>query len=745
MNETIQAFLKDCRRAGMPEKTALSPEFVAAAEQVSAAVESWGTDHRVMSPAKGIRGTKIFAANEDISIESIEQTIGAESVAELCVKAGVADCHRAAAAEKVGAILAQTLGREGKVVFAEYGMKSAAAEQGKADSLESFYGPELWSAISPATEAFGIQMDRVTPDLKTILTVALLQFHMALTPRIVPIQAVTQSNVQITRESMIVFDMSKPEAKPVRAIHLYNDPSMVSVKATRIEPLKANDADGKYLVDNGVYKFRTEFNLFKLALDPTRPGYDKFNHTDIVEDGICVDGVLVKIAKAGTPAQGTEGEDGYVPATDAVEEQFMIPLPQAKARLTQIADDYLSTERRLSLDHTTLTLNAESPLYGSTEASALLADLTAASGKFLAFRIKLYAHVDRKTAMADADCWFTQVRIDSDVDGYEMSEAEKAIVDSITVEPVGFTLDARYNEDNKRKTSIRAEINKRNMSYELPSGRNFVVDSAIGQEGAVNASARLAQLEHIGRDGCNLKIITTTMDQVHDARLMRGNGEEAAAEIAATYAAGDMVNQIVVRDSIDFENGFIANASNEAEADVKQFMKTRLNKIVTALNATSMIQHQLAQGYQMTYRMITSPYILGAILQLHHIREHLDRMDQKGTGSVEYVMNLSCGTKLEIVTSTFDMVQNKIIILPFFESAPTSVLNFGTDWDQGTLVGSVSLGADGTSVHNRLFSTTREALIPTNVVGAVIDVIGLGNVLVDLGFKGITVNDTSKG
>ena len=328
MNETIQAFLKDCRRAGMPEKTALSPEFVAAAEQVSAAVESWGTDHRVMSPAKGIRGTKIFAANEDISIESIEQTIGAESVAELCVKAGVADCHRAAAAEKVGAILAQTLGREGKVVFAEYGMKSAAAEQGKADSLESFYGPELWSAISPATEAFGIQMDRVTPDLKTILTVALLQFHMALTPRIVPIQAVTQSNVQITRESMIVFDMSKPEAKPVRAIHLYNDPSMVSVKATRIEPLKANDADGKYLVDNGVYKFRTEFNLFKLALDPTRPGYDKFNHTDIVEDGICVDGVLVKIAKAGTPAQGTEGEPDYVPATDAVEEQFMTTSPR---------------------------------------------------------------------------------------------------------------------------------------------------------------------------------------------------------------------------------------------------------------------------------------------------------------------------------------------------------------------------------------------------------------------------------
>ena len=98
MNKDILAFLKDCRAAGTPEKTALSPEFVAAAEQVSAAVENWGTEHRVMKPAKGMRGSTIYAANEDISVESISNTIGAETVAELCVKAGVADCHRAAAA-----------------------------------------------------------------------------------------------------------------------------------------------------------------------------------------------------------------------------------------------------------------------------------------------------------------------------------------------------------------------------------------------------------------------------------------------------------------------------------------------------------------------------------------------------------------------------------------------------------------------------------------------------------------------
>jgi len=69
-------------------------------------------------------------------------------------------------------------------------------------------------------------------------------------------------------------------------------------------------------------------------------------------------------------------------------------------------------------------------------------------------------------------------------------------------------------------------------------------------------------------------------------------------------------------------------------------------------------------------------------------------------------------------------------------SAP-SVLNFGTDFDQGTLVGAVTLGADNSSVHNRIFSTTREALIPTNVVGAVIEFTGLGDVRVAMDYPGL--------
>ena len=717
MSEAFDSFINACAAAVKSKETQLPAEFLAAAKDVGGKVEAWGTGHGIMSPKKFPRGGgNYFVPNAKIDAEKLEQSLGAEAVAELIAQCNVAPCHKEAAAKKVGTILAQVMGFEDSDAFSSYGSNNTE-NTGDIVSMEALYGAELWDAISPATEAFGIQMDRVTPDLKTILTVALLQFHVSLTPRIVPIQSVTQSNVQITREMMEVFDMSKPDEPPTRVIDLYWDPSMVSVKATRIEPLLANDAAGKYLVADGIYKFEEDLNLFKLALDPSRPGYDKFNHTDIIEDGIMVDAVLVKV---------TKGSDS---------EQFMIKIPRDRARLTQVPNDYRSTVRRLTLDHTSLLLNADSAVYGSTENSTIFADYTAASGKSIKIRLNLTATVDRKTGNADASAWGKPGVFS--IDPTLITDADKTFAEALKVEFVGFMLDARYNEDNKRKTSIRAEINRRNMSYELPSGRNFVIDFAVGQEGAVNAAARLAQLEHIGRDGNNLKIITDTLTDLHDRRLSMGYGAEANADIGMTYAAGDLVHQTAYVDTIDFGTGFLAVRSSDASGDLKQFVKQRLNKVVTGLMATSLMPEQLAQGTEITLRAVTSPFLLGAILSCHHIHAHLDNLDQKGNGNVQYVLTLDCGVKLEIVTTTFKSMNNRMVILPFFESAPTSILNWGTDFDQGTLVGAVTLGADNSSVHNRMFSTTREALIPTNVVGAVIEFIGLGDVRVAMDYPGL--------
>ena len=140
--------------------------------------------------------------------------------------------------------------------------------------------------------------------------------------------------------------------------------------------------------------------------------------------------------------------------------------------------------------------------------------------------------------------------------------------------------------------------------------------------------------------------------------------------------------------------------------------------------------------------MITSPEILGNLFQMKHFHEHLDN-DEAGTGGVEHVIVLDNGVRLEIVTTNFRQMETKIIMIPFLSSAQDSILNFGTDYDQGTLVGSFQIGTAGGSSFHRMFSVTRELLIPTNVIGAVIDVVGTSAVNMT-GAGSLTVSGTEE-
>jgi hypothetical protein len=118
---------------------------------------------------------------------------------------------------------------------------------------------------------------------------------------------------------------------------------------------------------------------------------------------------------------------------------------------------------------------------------------------------------------------------------------------------------------------------------------------------------------------------------------------------------------------------------------------------------------------------------------MKHIHQHLDG-DKPGTGGVEHVMPLDNGVVLEFVTTTFEVMSNKIIMIPYLANSQGSVLNFGTDFDQGTLVGAISYAAENSAAFHRTFSVTRELLIPTNVMGAVIEVSG---------YTGVTMNDST--
>lgn len=709
----------------------VSTEFVEAMKQTGAAVEEWVIANSLGS-TKRVAGRMQLVANETYELNELKTSVGPAKIKDLCTKCGIAPEHMNAAMKRVAGLLFATVGKHKGEAFGEY--NATATTEQTPIALESLYPAGVLGSFEGqgSLESFGIDIDRVQPDLKSIISVGLMQFQNNLTPRIVPIQTVAQGNVQIVRESLEVFDMTDNARKPVRLISLFRDPKMVTVRATRIKPLKSNDTTNQFLVADDIYKFNKSINLFAMASDQNKIGYEKYNHTDLVEEGITVDGVLVKITTTKQLGEGTVG-DFYV----------MLHIDSGRGRLTQITDDLRSTDRRLNLDRYSKRLDKDYAAFTGvsslTSTDGVLDGLK--DGLSLAIDFHLNFHVDRKVAMADASGWLGKARLVK-ANGQDLTEAEQQWIDGVSFELVGWTMDARYNENNFRKTSIRAEVNRRSMSYELPTGRNFVVDTAIGQDGAQSTAARLAQLEHIGRDANNLDIIGEVMRSVHDQNVSFNNDEESQMQLAATYAAGDQVNPYVFMNTLDM-SGLYGIRAGDMSGDIKQYVKQYFNRITSGILAKSLYREQLTNGTKVVFRLITSPEILGNLFMMKHFHEHLDN-DEAGTGGVEHVLVLDNGVRLEIVTSNFRQLETKVILIPYLSGAQSSVLNFGTDYDQGTLVGSFQAGSiDGGSTCNRMFSVTRELLIPTNVIGAVLDVVGLSAVNMT-GAGSLTVSGTEE-
>lgn len=730
MTDQIKNFFGDIDAHLAKENKKLSAEYVEVLRQVGDAVESWCMDLNLANK-EDVCGVETLVGNRSYATSDLPTAVGAQKLHDLCVAAHVPEEHMAAAMKRVAALLDTCIGKKEGAAFTTYRTTNMNGQTKTA--LESLFPAKVMQDLQGAAslESFGIQIDRVVPDLKTVISVALMSFTTNLTPRIVPIETVNQGNVTIVRESMEVFDMAADDARrPVRLIELFRDPKMVTVRALRVKPLSANDPDGAFLVADDIYKFNKPLNLFALALNEKKAGYEKYTHTDLIEEGAQVDGVLVKITTAGQLGEGTKG-DFYA----------MLHVPAGRGRLTQITDDLRSTDRRLALDRFSVRLDKDYAAFTGVSSLAstagVLAGLT--DGLSLAIDFHLNFHVDRKIGMADATGYVSPRLIQAS--GAELTDAQKEWLKGVTLELVGWTADFRYNEDNKRKTSLRAELNTRSMSYELPTGRNFIVDTAIGQEGAQSGAAKLAQLEHIGRDANNLDIIGEVMRSVHDQNVAFNNDREGQMQLAATYAAGDQVNPYVYMNTLDM-SGLYGIRAGDMSGDIKQYVRQFFNRITSGILAKSLYREQLAGGTKVVFRVVTSPEILGNLFMMKHYHSNLDT-DEAGTAGVEHVVTLDNGVRLEIVTTNFRQMESKVIMIPFLSSAQQSILNFGKDFDQGTLVGTYPIGTEGGSAFNRMFSVTRELLIPTNVIGAVIDVVGTSAVNMT-GAGSLTVNGTEE-
>ena len=664
---------------------------------------------------------EISVANESLAFDDAINATGVEELSSLVQGCGIKDAYVAPCCEAILTIMDRCLHRSAAAVWNEQNKKHSTQNNNSPASapLSDIYASDTVAAltgeVAPSSEAFGVNIDLAVPDLKVAITVAIMNFHTRLLPRLLPVKSINQPEIQYTKEYLEVYDLADNEAPRRRLLDLYTEPEFAANELKRIVPLTANEADPaapQFLVENGVLKFGVKANILKLSIDNTKYGYSRINKTDLIAENVKIDYVLVKIGS----------------------ETFKIQVPLSLNRLTRTMNNDDVAQR-----------NADIKFRVALKAGALMADGAAstqlaalAEGEAVMVDLNIKPSISLK--YGDADCLAAAKLTAVKAAGADDASAAAKAVAAATVEMIGYSLDARFSEENLRKTSIAVWTHRQNFSYDIPIGRNYVFDYAIGQENADENATNLTKVIGLGQDhvALNTVLIRTAEDVADRLASVGPNPDDRADYVGTRYVAGDKVRPTIFRGTLDFSN---INVIRDADrpGDIKQKALTFLNAVTTNVLAESLLLQQL-EGQGVTFRCVTSMTVLGKILAQPHIHNHMDKEDARDLGDgIEYVLVLPNGARIEFVTSTFSYMKDRLFMFPIIKSNAESELNYAMNFDYGTLVAHYT--PSGEEAHHRLFANIRELPIVTNPIAIDIDIKGMDKVS-DLVDDGIYVRPT---
>jgi len=697
--EQIIAKLEDECKSG-----ALSGDVLTTAKDVACKVTAFMSEENI---GVSREDTGIFRLSESFDDTSVE-SIGTEKIIDLVKAANVPVQFQAQAATSVATALysAALAGAEFSSVAAAHTVRAEQNGVNGIVSAESLLPASTAAQFQEVSmESFGATSDKVVSDLKAAIVVSLMKWHTSLTPRALQTITATQPVVNYIREELKVYNLEGVVEDDVSVVDLYANPAMVSNELTRINPLAANDVAGECPAD-GTLAFNKEALLLALGIDATVYGHDKVNRTDIVADGIKLESVTISI------------DDGTNPA-----EAFTIAIPESVGRLTRDSNQ-VSTLRTANIRHVAILNDAvdtdaaaDSVVLGEKVGPTAGTILTV-NGEKLVVTLNITPRVDIRDGAT-----FTMGSVSvvaKSADNGAAAGATDTALGSSTITLSSYTLDARYAEENNRKSNIACTTERTQFSYEIPQGRNYVLDvpHTGPQIDRTRNIANLHNLIRIGQDNVTLDLILSVLAEVGIAQDAYAADPVASNRPGSSYAAGGRVRPYYIGTTLDLSSIDSFDDGHRQDA-IEGKALTFLTSITAELLTNSFYEQQLENGQPVVFRVITSgkllANVLGARVGTHQI--------EAGPG-VELALKLSNGIILECVTTTFDAVSDKIVIVPWVGSDSSSDLNFGQNNDFGAIVGQYS-HSSGTASVQRLLANVRELPVPTNAMGAIIEVTGI--------------------
>lgn len=632
-------------------------------------------------------------------------------------------------------VLSRHDGQNKGALWASQSMNAPQNQGIQYQALESIYADEVVHGMqqgSAGMEAFGVDMNTVPADLKTALVLTLLQYYIGVVPRILPTLPTNQPSVIFTKSRRKVMDLAEnPEAK-YNFIELMRNPNLLYGELRKIVPQVANAAGTEMdaAMGDGWLKPNVDVNILKLGVEYESAGVPKYGHakiniTDTVADNVSVEAIKV------TLSNGTNNET------------FTCPVGTTYARLTRTNNSKDAADRQAVFE-SVFRINKSVVADGGSAASTILAGIGDEEGILVRFRVT--ATINLKSGKA-------YTTIIPSVGPYlpeGVATPSQGLTDLLTAlkaEVMGYKLDARYTEDNFRKTSKLATIDKQQISYELMQGTNYFVQVSLQDKQQEDATVDLGQLIQLEEDAKQIRIIETTINKI-DAALKLSGALNPVDDIGSEYIAGDIVFPATYSTTLDVAKLKVLQ-TGDVTGDVRTRVRTFLGYITTELVRLSLIDKVLTNGAEINFGLITNRRVLDNCLSVAHYHNHLNGGDTQGTNNgVEFRLVLDNGIILNVVTTTFNSFYgntyyaganagqaanknvDKMVIFPIMPNSPDSYLNFGQIYDYGAMSGRYSFSDRGSTVE-RIFANVRRQLIPTNPQGAIIDVVGIEEIMAD--------------
>lgn len=671
--------------------------------------------------------------NLDSSIPSLNKAVGinvgADAIIDLCRACGVPARHMKSAIESVGLCINNySEGYSSGRHFAD----SAPSNKISVMSWDGMYSDRIAGNISvehkAAIESFGADVTNTISDARVAITVSILRYHRGILHRLIPNIPTDSTQVMYKVDNIETYDLAKSRGATAAErydgdhrlsfVELYTNPSSANTKLKPIVLRTANDAaspNNKLLAEN-VVKIGTRISMFDYSIDATQIGYQHIDYTDLVADNVRIKALYISVT------DGTDTEIIPVTVSD-----------YAGARMVMSSNNMDSSDRSCVFSDIIPVGNAAKQMSGA--ASVLLAGLT--DDAVVKLRVDASGSVNLKNS--EYIVLGTLTASIATISGVSVVVADQTIFDGLTFAVVASEPAAEFSEENVRKTTKAMRIMSNQIAYEIPGSQNYMVQYSLNQTRPEAVIDGLAKYMNIGNDDRGLNLILDAMANVHDRILAESKlvGENYTRKIGKVFVAGQRVNPSIYIDTLTIDSTIANMRSADKWGDMRAVAEEFILNVLSRLYRESCYLQELGEGEKPVFNCLTSVPIKNSLLSVPHYHRHLEDPNGGKTddGVIEFRRVMPDGTTLNVITTNFSYMDDKLLMVPVRPSRPESVLNFAHNCERGQFLAQATPTVND-AIFNAIIANSREIPIVTNPVGALITVSGLHSIFDTFGSLG---------